>query len=212
VQPVKDCADVVFARQGAPAQPHGVLEWVRSQRAGARIAIVNVSGLISGSLDQTPEYAKFVSYLNASGWSIVFLPHVSRVGNDDIQSLSLLASSVNVSDFYLVDELLSPDQVYELVSCSHLVLTGRMHLAVLSLLAGTYPITLATQGKVEGLYRILGKPELCVMPIPGFGDELVERCGDLISHGLFDQRVDDTVIGHLRDSSIKNFPPAVVFS
>ena len=37
-------------------------------------------------------------------------------------------------------------------------MTGRMHLAVMALLAGTPPITVATQGKVEGLMRLFGSP------------------------------------------------------
>jgi polysaccharide pyruvyl transferase WcaK-like protein len=37
-----------------------------------------------------------------------------------------------------------------------------MHLAVMSLMHGVPAVTVATQGKVEGLMELVGAPELCV--------------------------------------------------
>jgi polysaccharide pyruvyl transferase WcaK-like protein len=55
-----------------------------------------------------------------------------------------------------------------------------MHLAVMSLMAGTPALTIATQGKVEGLMELFGTPELCVPAGDGLEDRLPIAVADAI--------------------------------
>jgi polysaccharide pyruvyl transferase WcaK-like protein len=55
-----------------------------------------------------------------------------------------------------------------------LTVTGRMHLAVMSLMHAVPAITLASQGKVEGLMQLFSTPELCVVAGPGFATAVIE--------------------------------------
>ena len=52
-----------------------------------------------------------------------------------------------------------------------------MHLAIMSLSQGTPAITLATQGKVEGLVRLFDWPQLCIAPKAGMAEDIVEVAG-----------------------------------
>lgn len=179
------CADIVFARTSPAQVDSSIKEWMDSQvKDGRRIAVVNASGLIAEQFDQVGEYKKVLDYLLRSGWSVVLLPHVSRPGNDDIEELTRLCSKVSSDRIIKVDRLLEPDQVLGVVRDASVVVTGRMHLAVLSILGGTYPITIATQGKVEGLYQSLRLPELCIEPEGGCGGRIVEVLLELDRNSL----------------------------
>ncbi len=136
-------------------------------------ALVNASGLIARSVDQVPEYARIVGYLRARGIHVVLVPHVLRSSADDLTACRAVFDAVGPDGVTLVDRALSPSTIRALGARASLTVTGRMHLAIMSLSQGTPAITLATQGKVEGLVRLFDWPELCVAPRTGMADDLV---------------------------------------
>ena len=72
------------------------------------------------------------------------------------------------------------------MSQADLVITGRMHLAVLGIAAGVPAIILGTQGKVAGLCELAGHGATEVAPRPGFGQEVIDASRAMESVG-FDQ-------------------------
>ena len=136
--------------------------------------IVNVSGLIARSADHTPEYIRIVEYFRSVGLHVVLLPHVIKPLTDDLAACAALADRVGGHGVTLVSTLLTPAQVRGLAAGAEFTVTGRMHLAVMSLLGRTPAVALATQGKVEGLMQLFGAPALCVPPVTGFADSVID--------------------------------------
>lgn len=169
-------ADTVFsldAHQDVPV----LKSWIESRKeSGRRIAIVNISGLISRDVDLSKDYLEIIEHLIASNYSVLLLPHVIRRGDDDSNAIANLANSLPKADenIHRVDYLLEPGQVKALVSHVDVVVTGRMHLAVISLSAGVPTITFGTQGKVEGLYALVHLASFCVAPQAGVGVRCIE--------------------------------------
>lgn len=133
------------------------------------IALVNASGLIARSVDQVPEYVTLIDQLRSDGLTVILLPHVLRDTADDLAACRAVYAATGDEGVVLIEEQLSPSTIRALASRASLTVTGRMHLAIMSLAQGTPAITLATQGKVEGLMRLFEWPELCVAPGPGMG-------------------------------------------
>ena len=150
-------ADTVFsldARQDVPA----LNSWIKGRETcGRRIAILNISGLISKKIDLAEDYAEIIEYLISSNYSVLLLPHVIRAGDDDSEAIAALTNywPETNENVHRVDYLLEPGQVKALVSQVDVVVTGRMHLAVIALSAGVPTITFGTQGKVEGLLALV---------------------------------------------------------
>lgn len=166
---VVETADIVFTdgrrdEEAAAAVLGGV--------TGA-YALVNASGLIARSVDQVPEYEKIIAHLRSLGLTVVLLPHVLRDTADDRTACRAVFERVGTDGVVLVEEALSPSTIRRLTRGASLTVTGRMHLAIMSLAQGTPAITLATQGKVEGLMRLFDWPELCVAPRAGMAEEII---------------------------------------
>lgn len=178
------CADIVFARECGTSEGSEASGWIDEQKSrGRKVVVVNCSGLIGNDELKRAEYEYLVGWLQDQSWSIVFVPHVIRPGNDDLALIRAILAGGELRTIlaggegdrmFVVDRLLSPDAIHTLVSRVDLVVTGRMHLAVLSILGGIIPITLATQGKVEGLYRMLGCESLCIEPVADFGRTITD--------------------------------------
>lgn len=161
---VTDTADLVFLARSTDDAA------ARRYAGDARFALVNASGLIGGGDDVEREYRGVIAGLHDRGLDVVLVPHVSRAGADDVPLCAALATgwsdAAHGRSVTLVDRLLPPAQIRGMAAEAGLVVTGRMHLAVMSLMAGTPAVTLATQGKVEGLMTLFEAPYLCVDPGP----------------------------------------------
>lgn len=152
------CADIVYAHPSESLDPDvRRLPEVLSNLVAAsrRYALVNASGYIGGDEHVLSEYRALIDTFYTAGLEVVLLPHVMR-GRSDLECLRVLRQDC---DAILVDHLLSPAQVSNLAANAAIVVTGRMHLAVLASMTGTPVLTLATQGKVDGLYSLLRRPE-----------------------------------------------------
>ncbi|WP_432520417.1 oligosaccharide flippase family protein [Kineococcus sp. SYSU DK006] len=169
VRGVSEVADVVFAARSVDESAAAQL----LQGVSAPVALVNASGLIARRADLRDDHERVVRGLLDRGLHVVLLPHVARPDADDLAACRDLAARFAPGEVQLVDRLLTPAQVRGLARRAAVVVTGRMHLAVMSLLSGVPAITLATQGKVEGLAQLFGTPELAVEPVPGFADRVL---------------------------------------
>ncbi|WP_127792788.1 polysaccharide pyruvyl transferase family protein [Agromyces sp. LHK192] len=201
-------ADLVFTANRREPLPQAL----DAALAGAeRPAVVNVSGLIAEHVPPGT-YAAVVRDLLETCDRVVVLPHVSRPGADDLPHCRDLAGAFADDDrVVLVERLLTPPQVRELASRAHLVLTGRMHLAVMSLMAGVPAITMASQGKVEGLMALFGLPELCIEPGPALAEELPARVAAVLAdHERIASRISERLPG-VAALAERNFDALPVF-
>lgn len=166
---VQLASDIVFgnARVKAPVELEGQVSAWREQ--GKRIALVNISALVGARMNQSPEYGVIFAGLAELGYAVVVLPHVIRSSGDDLAASQAVLAAAGVTPDVLVERLLEPAESRWLASKADVVVTGRMHLAVLALTAATPAITLGTQGKVEGLFQMFEAPEFAVAPTAGFG-------------------------------------------
>ena len=141
--------------------------------------VINGSGLISNSPRSKQVYVDIIKKLIDRDFHIFLIPHVIRNTDNDLRILSSIYQEFHDSgQVVLINNLLSPQELIEYCAGASLVLTSRMHLAILSLLSGTPPITFASHGKVEGLLRYFGLDHLCVSEIldsPENLSKLVDR-------------------------------------
>ncbi len=153
-------ADTVFS---ATPLDHGAPD--RSTTGLDRYVVVNVSGLIHGRRDLVEPFTRLVARLREQGLAVVVLPHVRRPGGDDVAVCREVAARfADDPSVRLVDRIWTPSEVRALVAGAELVVTGRMHLAVLALSRRVPAVCLASQGKVEGLMDLVGTPQLAVQP------------------------------------------------
>lgn len=134
--------------------------------------LVNASGLIARKVDQVPEYVDVIDGFRARGLHVVLLPHVVRSTADDLAACREVFAAAGADGVTLVEATLPPSVIRRLADRATLTVTGRMHLAVMSLSRGVPAITLASQGKVEGLMRLFEWPELCVTPRQGMAADI----------------------------------------
>lgn len=167
---VTQSSDMVFAFSGVPTETPALPVANGAKGAGQKMAVVNVSGLIGKKIEQNAEYEHLLKTLEDLGYSCLLLPHVSHSTVDDISATVRLRSTSEAAERAgFLEKLISPSEVLSIVRTADVVVTGRMHLSILALSAGTPVIVLATQGKVSGLMKLFGIPEHCVEPTAGFG-------------------------------------------
>jgi colanic acid/amylovoran biosynthesis protein len=173
-------ADIVFTAKTVDAG--------RAERELATIpteqgyAIVNVSGLIEN--DQTAAYVEIIRGLRGRGLGVVLLPHVIKKGPDDLAACRRVYAALgDTTGVAFVEEVLTPAEVRGFTQRATITVTGRMHLAIMSLMKGVPAVTLATQGKVEGLMAMFELPYLCVEP----GEGLADRVGAALERILADR-------------------------
>ena len=175
VRGVRQSADVVFAARSVdPSAARALL----AGAPDAPVALVNVSGLLAERADLLDDHVAVVQALRERGLHVVLLPHVWRERAGDEQACAAVAARLaagprGCEGVQVVREVLSPAQVRGLTARAAVTVTGRMHLAVMSLVHTVPAVTLASQGKVEGLMELVGAPRLCVAPRPGFSREVV---------------------------------------
>lgn len=170
MQNVVEGADAVFVLDVDEATAaHD--EWIDS--AATPVVILNVSGLIAQRSDLSEDYDRIVGQLLRDGNRVLVLPHVVRDGDNDLDACRAVAARFDSEHVRLVESVLTPGQVSELAAKAAFAISGRMHLAILSMNRGTPCITMSTQGKVEGLLRMLGIQDFCVEPAEGMSNQVL---------------------------------------
>jgi colanic acid/amylovoran biosynthesis protein len=169
---ITQAADMVFAAPMPEAQVGEDLltEFGIDKRP---FAIINVSGLIANKFDQTAEFTAIINHFSAMGLHVLLLPHVSKPKVDDVAACRKVMEQSDSSIVSLAPRLLSPREVRALANHATYVVTGRMHLSIMSLMNGTPAITLATQGKVEGLMQMFQLDDFTITPVRGFGSDVI---------------------------------------
>lgn len=177
IRNVEQVADTVFAATTIdPESPAD--EWMsRREATGTPVAIVNCSALIGNRIDQIPDYVSIIRALTERGYAVVLLPHVMRTSDDDLSESRKLYAALSDDSIFLIESQLSPAQVRGLAKRAQIVITGRMHLAIMALMHGRLPVTLSTQGKVEGLYELFNIEPMAVEPVLGMSAAVIERVG-----------------------------------
>ncbi|WP_236836166.1 polysaccharide pyruvyl transferase family protein [Blastococcus sp. KM273129] len=197
---VREAADVVFAARSVERSAAAdVLEGVDRP-----VALVNVSGLLAERLDQTDDYVAVVDGLRSRGLHVVLLPHVARERAGDLAACAAVAERAGPTDVTHVRRLLTPAQVRGLAERSTITVTGRMHLAVMSLLQGVPAVTLATQGKVEGLMQLFGVPGLCVSPEHGFSADVMDAVEGVLDEASSARRAIRTALPRVVELALRN--------
>src|SRR6185437_13768450 len=123
----------------------------------------------------------------AAGQNVVLLPHVIRDGDNDLDaSWRVYRSLSERHTVVMIDRLLSPACVARITADSELVITGRMHLAVLGLAQGVPAIVLSTQGKVAGMLARFGLRDMSIEPGNDTADSVIARFESVMtnSYGL----------------------------
>jgi polysaccharide pyruvyl transferase WcaK-like protein len=172
-----------------------------ARRQGRSIALVNASGLIGKRISQERPYATIVRDLLDRGMNVILLPHVFRATGDDLAELARIFSQFDDDRVELIERPLRPSTVRRLCADSDLVITGRMHLAVMALSKGVIPITLGTHGKVEGLYRHFKGIDYCVQPTAGFESKVIE----LVPEALTQDRTWTESLALVKSLALENF-------
>jgi polysaccharide pyruvyl transferase WcaK-like protein len=132
--------------------------WItRRREEGRRVVLLNANGLIEATTGMVNTYANLVGSRFADDCAFIAVPHVSRGTPTDVDLARMLEERIGDRDRVIaIDRLLSPGQIASLADRADLAVTGRMHLTVLSTSVGTPVVTVGYQGKVAGLYALIG--------------------------------------------------------
>lgn len=169
-------ADLAFLLN-VPETPYAVAaarayDIVQEWQAADRPVIAfngNPLGLLNAmpdvDLDQAAtSYANALNALAAdTGCALLCLTHDNRPAHSDarfMQRIIDLLEPETVAHF--VPETVRATDIKFLCSKVDLTVTGRMHMGIASLGAGTTTMILDFQGKVRGLYELFGLPELAI--------------------------------------------------
>lgn len=173
---VREVVDLAFALP-VEASVFQDLTWVEDEVSSGRpVVAVNLNSLVERQTSQVGSFSRLSAYLIDRGWSVIAIPHDPRHDPSDHDLAMSLREMVDSSHCRVSIEGLSPQQVKSIVSRASLVVSARMHLAILSLSTGTPTVSVSYQGKVEGLYRRFGMDANWVAPDEQF-DENLQKIG-----------------------------------
>lgn len=205
---VRAVADVAFAGKWAAGLATPADHWLQKQRElGRAVVVVNASGHLAshGLLD---EYGCLIRELMDRRVSVVLLPHVIRLGDDDSEVCDAIANWVGPDPhLMLIRQLLTPGQVRSLVAEVDAVFTARMHLSILSLLSTTPVVVVNIQGKVKGMLELFNLGDFHVEPV---AEDIVSRATELLDRALSDSNLRDAIaesLGPVRRLAESQFEP-----
>ena len=201
---VVETTDMVFAARTVDVS---VAEEVRLLVGSEPFVVVNASALVARQTDQVAEYVRIVQRLRDDGFHTVLLPHVLRGSSDDLTAVRAVARATGDDRVHVVERQLTPAQVRGLAGAAGFVVTGRMHLAIMAMWSGVPPVTFSTQGKVAGLMRRFGVPQLSVDPRAGMADTVIGLFGSLGADGPAARSI-AAALPAAKEAARENFPSA----
>ena len=175
-RPVPHGADLAFLLQ-VPDAPHAeaarhAFDVLRQWRAEGR-PVVAFNGNPLGMLNAMPEVdldeaaaacAKALNALAAqTGCALLCLTHDNRPAHSDARFMTRIVERLAPETMArFVPETVRATDIKFLCGQADLTVTGRMHMGIASLGAGTTTMILDFQGKVRGLYALFDLPELAI--------------------------------------------------
>ncbi|WP_165067510.1 polysaccharide pyruvyl transferase family protein [Marisediminicola senii] len=172
---VVEAADTVFLYSRRDEDSREAQLVAQARRAGKRIALVNASGLVASSTSQVGAYASAIQLLQRLNYAVFMVPHVDRAPRSDTSAIAAIMTSIPDSAKPTVIEMTNPSIVRTMALGADLVITGRMHLAVIALSCGVPAAVIATQGKVMGLLELFSLTDLCLEPGATLEQEMLSR-------------------------------------
>ncbi|NQX28015.1 polysaccharide pyruvyl transferase family protein [Microbacteriaceae bacterium VKM Ac-2854] len=173
---VTESADLVFNddRLSSAERINEIMSVITDRRD--ETVIVNVSGLVSSKPGLLEAYVDVVNAVLEKGYSVLILPHDLRKGVNDLDYCRQLANHFTTDGRVgLVPDEISPSDIRGVSTAASFIVTGRMHLAVMSLMNGRPNVALSVQGKVFGLLSNFGISEYCVEIEDAVRGALLER-------------------------------------
>lgn len=193
-------ADIAFRLTGFE-EINELQIWIKQQRRlGRKLAAYNLSGLQINSEEFVARQLVLCKSLVDLGYSICFIPHVYRTGDDDLQAILDFVKIFEIHDLptiqYLVNNSkLSVWQIRSVLRECDVVISARMHLLISACSLGIPIISTSSESKFLELlkdFNILQNLLAEGFPI------------DLIPNLLFEQRIRET------KSRIQNRLPSVL--
>ena len=187
---LEQTSDIVFTSSDTTPLPTEI------SIPGNDFAVVNASSFVARGVDSTQSYIELIDSLHSFGLHVVLLPHVVRDGGDPtiLREIYDSLGDDQKKKTLLIDRKLAPAQVRFLASKARLVVTGRMHLSVMSLRLGTPTAVVGTQGKVEGMMEMFGIKHLVVSPASISNGGLIEAATILLrDHDILRERIAATL-------------------
>jgi polysaccharide pyruvyl transferase WcaK-like protein len=189
-------ADIAFLLSPQPGSASApALEWIlRQHRAGDLVLAFNAHPMLmkhDGTGDTTALIAHLVNslaeLLDRSAISLLLLAHDHRGTLGDAMCLDPVSQLLSRFEdrVYYCRTPLPAVEIKALVGHVDATITGRMHLAIASLGAGTPTAGFTYQSKFEGLFDLLGiPPRFLVDPCSIAADDggLLEVIDDLVTH------------------------------
>jgi polysaccharide pyruvyl transferase WcaK-like protein len=215
-RPIKLVADLAFLVEPAstPEVAQQALSWIEGQRAkGKRVIGFNLNaihdeanpGLVTAAIS-------YLSRLIDAGVAVVLVPHDTRSERSDYflaRSAAAGLSEGQRESVYLLEPS-TPSDVKTVMAAADLLVTGRMHPAILAMGAGTPAYCMVYQGKFEGLYRLLGLQDCDLLMDPeafcANPDDIALRTSQILENGDALRKIISDNLGAVRALAEGNFP------
>lgn len=166
IEPLQPVSDVVFSLTGTSELPPELDSWLHDMARHIEVVVLNTSGLLAARHPHIRHaYVEIARSILDLGCALIVLPHVLRLGDDDLAEAKVLSAVLGRrNDLFVIEFELTPEQVAAVARRVKAVVTGRMHLAILSMNGGTPAAIISSQGKVSGLLELAGLAEFELAP------------------------------------------------
>jgi polysaccharide pyruvyl transferase WcaK-like protein len=189
---VRQVADLAFLLPSRPEDGETIkaVDWIRARKAGGDDVIAFNANYIHAEKHpgMVPALPVLLAMLLNAGLSIVLVPHDVRSRRPDQQLLADAAAALPAGlqqRLYMFPPK-SPGAIKSMLSHVDMIVTGRMHAAILAMASGTPAYCFAYQDKFEGLYSffeledagLLSSPEALAADPAAVGHNVLSRLRD----------------------------------
>jgi len=183
----RQVADLAFLLKPQPDNAHAVAanRWIAQQKAeGRQVVALNANYLQIAKEPKLKEALPIIvqRFIDA-GLALLLVPHDSRTDEPDAFHLKAAVAGLapEFADRTYLIEAISPGAIKASLANVDLLVTGRLHAQILAMGSGTPVVSLAYQGKFEGLLQLfeINPDDLLVTPKSvavdphGFADHVI---------------------------------------
>ena len=161
-RPIRLVADLAFLVEpvSEPEVVKNTFAWIKHRRTkGQRVIAFNLNTIHEQSNPGlTAAGTSFLSQIVDADVAVVLVPHDTRTDRSDYvlaKSAAAGLSDLQRESIHLLNAT-TPCDVKSVMASVDLLVTGRMHPAILAMGTGTPAFSMVYQAKFEGLYRLLG--------------------------------------------------------